>query len=173
VASKRIKIRSLKKVSDISLSKLRGAPGASGADGIPGAPGEQGPIGHPGLQGIQGPPGIPGIPGIQGEPGKDVDIEDLLKRLEKDKRFKPTQPFMPNGGGGIPSAIRYTKVENTDTYYVPSNTLINGTNIFGIATNQPTTVYLPKSITSERMICIKDELGVADTHNITIKLEGS
>jgi len=62
----------------------------------------------------------------------------------------------------------YTQVMATSFIILPSM-LKRGINIFGVASGLATTLYLPKSIPSNRLIAINDESGMAASSNITIQ----
>ena len=169
MAIRRRKVKSVEKVSPFTLSDLRGKAGVDGSQG------ERGKQGVGGAKGADGSRGVQGIPGQAGKDAYQLAVDSGFEGTQKEwlESLKGPAASVVGYGGGMSSAMNYTQVVGGSEYYVPSTQLINGINIFGIRADEPITVYLPKSVTSKKMIYINDELGNASSNNITVKLEGT
>ena len=141
---------------------------------------------------------IEGKPGDRGKPGKDgviTTIEKVVHVQEPsepgvtgaspehevrrgDIRFKnpdgtwgkwiTVQPS--SGGGGGSEAVRYTPIQAAN-FKVNRNSLIVGTNIFGVNFAGDVELILPSGIDKNIIIVVKDESNDASTNNITITTE--
>ena len=139
-----------------------------GKDGVQGRQGTQGPQGDRGPQGRLGP-----------MPKHQIVGERLRFEIAEDTWGKWID--FPTGGGASNQYLKgntapgvyYTQVTDA-THTIRPGHLKAGTNIFGVATGVLTTIYLPaSSMSSNKIIHIKDELGGAASNNIIVKLEGT
>ena len=84
-------------------------------------------------------------------------------------QFITVQPSSTGGGGGS-EAVRYTPVQAAN-FKVLRNSLIVGTNIFGVNFAGDVELILPSGIDKNIIIVVKDESNDASTNNITITTE--
>lgn len=91
------------------------------------------------------------------------DVEDLRKELEKLKKRRPEPQFV--GGSGATGSY-HSVTSNVATF--TKHAFNPGINIIGVSSGEPTTIYLPSDLEPNQLISIKDELGVAAVHPITV-----
>lgn len=84
-------------------------------------------------------------------------------------QFITVQPSSTGGGGGS-EAVRYTPIQAAN-FTVNRNSLIVGTNIFGVNFAGDVELILPSGIAQNIIIVVKDESNDASTNNITITTE--
>jgi len=192
-----LKKTTIRKLSSVPLSKIKGKDGVDGVEGKEGVQGLLGPQGIKGLQGERGPQGDTGDRGPKGEqglPGKNgLDGDTGLMGPIPDHKWDGTSLSFekPNGkwsspvdlkgdtgeggkeggafvgGGTTHSPVAYKQV-TTDTYVIRSRELIDGHNIYGINYSGDVTVTVPSSIKNTQILVIKDESGAASSNNITV-----
>ena len=121
----------------------QGLQGAQGFQGVQGASGSQGAVGAQGSQGLQGAQGFQGVQGAQGSQG-----------------FQGVQGA--SGSQGVYS----TTIVTSNTYVVA-----NSDYYIGVNNASYTTITLPSTPVSGRMVIIKDESGNAQLY--PIKLDGN
>lgn len=90
-------------------------------------------------------------------------IEDLRKELEKIKKRRPEPQFV--GGSGATGSY-HSVTSNVATF--TKHAFNPGINIIGVRSGEPTTIYLPSDLEPNQLVSIKDELGVAAIHPITV-----
>lgn len=139
---------------------------------------------------IEGKRGLPGKDGITTTVEKVVHVQEEGKAGETgatpehevrngEIRFKhpdntwgewiTVQPSSTGGGGGS-EAVRYTPVQAAN-FTINRNSLIVGTNIFGVNFAGDVEIILPSGIDKNIIIVVKDESNDASTNNITITTE--
>ncbi len=141
---------------------------------IEGPKGEKGDQGPPGLRGLRGPPGERGPKGDDGQPGKveirideaklntlEQELEALKKRLKKQEEKEGESVFIGGLGGSSSgsASVNYIPQTVADVYYTEA-VLIEGINIIGVRYQGPSTVNLPASLPTERIVTVKDETGL-------------
>jgi hypothetical protein len=92
-------------------------------------------------------------------PGVVRSFEDLNKEFAR-----LSQLLEP-----INNAANYIQVTEAERYLYQKE-LVRGVNVIGVATNLDTTIYIPAALPQEYLILIKDELGVAGIHPITVEV---
>lgn len=91
------------------------------------------------------------------------DLDSLRSEIEKLKKRKPEPQFV--GGSGATGSY-YSVTSNSATF--TKHSFNPGINIIGVRSGEPTTIYLPSDLEPNQLVSIKDELGVAAVHPITI-----
>lgn len=97
-----------------------------------------------------------------------VDLESLLKPIkeEVDKLKKRRPEYFVGGSGAVGS---YHAVTSNVVKFQPSS-FNPGINVIGVQSGEATTIWLPSNLEHNHLIAVKDELGVASTAPITIKV---
>ncbi len=132
---------------------LQGPPGKDGKQGPKGDPGESGVVVREAVLPAQLLNDLGEIPKILGHLTKvDAKIQELEKR--------PGQQFIGGvgGSGGVSQVVRYVQQSTTPVYYTDDE-LISGINIIGVTLATPSEVYLPRSLSVEKIVTVKDETG--------------
>ena len=122
----------------------------------------------------RGPRGLPGEtkivrevvekPSVDLKPLRD-EVEDLKKKVRDTERAL-NRPIQFPGGSQTGSYHRVT----SNMKRFAKNSFMGGINVIGVASNAPTTIVLPHDLDPNMLVVIKDELGVADTHPITVQV---
>ena len=115
---------------------------------------------------------------VKGEDGADGSTPEHQVRNGDIRFMQPdgtwgkwitVQPSSTGGGGGS-EAVRYTPVQAAN-FKINRNSLIVGTNIFGVNFAGDVEVILPSGIDKNIILVVKDESNNAGTNNITITTE--
>lgn len=127
--------------------------------------------GKNGLPGPQGPRGLPGETKVVTEVvEKPVDLKPLrdeieeLKKKVRDAERALRTPIQFPGGSQTGSYHRVT----SSTARFSRHSFMQGINIIGVASGEATTIYLPNDMDPTHIVCVKDELGVANIAPITV-----
>jgi len=147
----------------------RGEPGQRGADGRDGINGADGRNGSDGKQGRDGKDGQGG----NGVADARIDLDGHLVFILDDgseidagalDTGKAVNYYQMSSGGGGNAGIKYTAVTTTP-YYITTEELIDGNNIFGVDAGQDATVFLPTNVSPTKLVTVNNE---SDTFNLTI-----
>ena len=95
----------------------------------------------------------------------DTDaLEVIRKDVDKLKKRRPE--YFPGGSGGVGS---YHQVTSNEMRFQASS-FNPGINVIGVASNVATTIWIPAKLDQNHLIAVKDELGVAATKPITVRV---
>lgn len=95
------------------------------------------------------------------------DVEELLKPIKEDvDKLKKRRPEFIGGVGATGS---YHEVTSNVAKFQPSS-FNPGINVIGVRSGEATTIWLPSKLEPNHLISVKDELGVASTSPITIRV---
>lgn len=99
---------------------------------------------------------------------KEVQLDlSPLESLKKDvEKLKKRRPEFVGGSGAVGT---YHEVTSNVMRFQPSS-FNPGINVIGVRSGVATTIWLPSRLEPNHLISVKDELGVASTAPITIRV---